>query len=422
MSDLDALERLAHQSAPTVNLPDFAEIEATARRRRGVRRAGSAIAALAVAAVVAGGLHAVLASDSSTPVRPVSPTPTGTPHRPTPTTTQHAVSPGQFTAAQIVRSKRAELDSLAVAPDDPAVRATLWSLCYGMGCSHYASAVAVTDDGFAGHTAYLRVAGLSDLEWTGHGSFVVTLRDGRPALVTKSGRVTALRVSGAASPLRPGETLFAARSSAYDAVDASAGTAHPIPLPSEAEEGELQLQQRGEVLWGFAGGDTTLVSSPDGGATWRTPIPLSKDFLYEPVESGNPHMLAYADLGDDATIIGSVIHRSTDGGASWQTVRWRSLGPAEASWMAVTPSGGLLLYVNARDAPGSTDPISNNGLYASDGSNWGRLHRVRAEPQANGLLLDATTDSAGRLTLYLRHWRGWVSTDEGRSVSPTPLR
>jgi len=178
VSDLHELDDLGGTAGRDLVPPSFESLEMTARHRRRLLAGTSAVAAVAVVGVLAAGIQAVGENNA----QPANPTP-NRPH-PTlatlvgPTTTNPATPPPvrSRTPEQIVNDPRAEIFTMAVAPDDTDVRAAAWALCPKKTCGHYLEVVAVTDDGFA-TTHYLGARLDTDLRWVeGGGGFAVWLR------------------------------------------------------------------------------------------------------------------------------------------------------------------------------------------------------------------------------------------------------
>lgn len=400
----EALRNLPREVVP----PTYAHIVHTARRRRAGAVLG--VAVVVVLALGASSLGVALTNDEA--VQPThSPHAPGTPaqvHTPPP---PHSGSHG-VTAAQIVNSPRAVLFGLAVSPDDPEVRATLWGLCPRRACGPYREAVALTDDGFA-TARYIRVSYLSPFEWCGTG-VIVRAASGTLALISPTAPARSITVADRTEPLRGNERLVASgdpkgRDFRYLAVDPGTATAHPIPVPYPPSSIPQLLQSGRTTIWGTLS-TNKIVSSADGGATWRPVVDSADPLQLDPIDSAARGTLAFIKAGDDDSREAGFLLRSTDNGASWQQVRPAEFTNASASWAAVTPTGRLLLYVFGH-FKGTAPPV---GLYESDSASWLTFHRV--PDGRDGDLELANLDPSGRQSLYLYNQAGLhVSTDEART-------
>lgn len=139
------------------------------------------------------------------------------------------------------------------------------------------------------------------------------------------------------------------------------------------------MTSQGRTLWGIAG-LTDVISSVDGGKTWRAPVRLPP-VLPKPLISGNSSVLAVIDAGDTGTSLPRTIARSVDGGATWAIVKPPQLQRAIAAWTVVEPSGRLLVYVVNSLLP---NPSLPTGLYKSDDVSWGHFHEVTTPPLLHG--------------------------------------
>lgn len=402
----EALRTLPREVVP----PTYADIVHTARRRRTGAVLG--VAAVVVLALGASSLGVALTNDDA--VRPAhSPRKVQT-GPPSPTASVPVKTPGHhgLTAAQIVNSPRAVLFGLAVSPDDPDVRATLWGLCPRRACGPYREAVALTDDGFA-TARYIRVSSLSPFEWCGTG-VIVRAASGTLALISPTAPARSITVSARSEPLTGNERLVASgdptrRGFRYLAVDPRAATAHPIPVPYPRSSILQLVQSRGTTVWGTLS-TNKIVSSADGGASWQPIVNPSGLLQLDPIDSAAPGILAFIEAGDDDSRQAGSLLRSTDDGASWQQVRPPGFANASASWAAVTPTGRLLVYVFGHFS-GTAPPV---GLYESDSASWLTFHRV-PDGQDGDLKL-ASVNPSGHQSLYLYNQTGLhVSTDEART-------
>lgn len=345
--------------------------------------------------------------------------------------------PSAPTAEEIVNDPYADLTKVAIADGDSRVRAAVWGRCLSKACTSHEYAVAVTADAFVHTASYVRVSDPTALTWAGDGLFVISGLDGALSLVDPSGAVTSLSVSQQVAPLGSDETLVTTwEGSALTpyGVSAARRTAHPLPLPGDHTQ-ITSLTRQGQALLGLGAGTTRIVSSPDGGASWRAPYRLPDRLLHGTVASSDPDTLAVIDVADDGVTF-PALHRSRDAGASWEVVEPAQLRGHFAAWAVVEPSGRLLIYIldptNVHTAP-------DTGLYESDDVSWTHFHALASSPPLHGAvpspndggqLLAAATNGQGVQTLFLADG-GYlgsepagdlVSTDDGRTWTATRYR
>ncbi len=409
MSDLDRLESFARETTLQVLAPDFDSLVRASRRRRLSSVVATGLAAAAAVGVVAIGAQAWEASQSAP--GPIGP-PTSVTHHPPP-----PPGPGRDQAAEnLVQGSTSYLYRLAISRDNPEFRAAVW----GHGSRE---ALAVTADAFV-TTHYLPVARFTDLAWAGDDGFLVRLRSGQLVVVSAKGEVRDVTSSDEASPLQASETLFTSFSPrsgepAYLAVDVFTKTSHPVPVPYPAGKG-LQLRQGdGQLIWGTgydAQGRAEIVSSSDGGATWRDPVVEPDLEQLDPIDSAAPDTLAMIGAGDDDFKLSQELRRSLDGGQTWQAVHPTALRGTSPGWLAVTTDGRLLVWVFDTFKGATLEP----GLYESDSTSWLSFHRVSVTSQngPEGDLRLTVVDASGRQFLYVEGKTGLlVSSDSGRSWS-----
>jgi hypothetical protein len=418
MSD-DRLREVADRAASAARLLDFDSLAARGRRRRRTATAASFGASALVLGLVFAGTHAVY-DDQSAPVRPAHHTPrTTAPSSPPPTGSRHA----PLQPEQIVHNPNAEIEDLALSSDDLDVRATSWQVPLKDGRSAWA--IAVSSNAF-GSASYLRVEPYSGLTWVGADNFAATLPGGALVTVTPDGSIHRLQVSAHPSALHPGETLVPVpdgKGPSFYAVDLPQGTAHPVSLPAGVANVENMLQH-GSALIGLGGVANILVSSPDGGRTWRAPVHLSKQWLYQFVDSDDPNVLAAIEVGEDGVSYPSSFVQTTDSGQNWQTIH-PPMPNLQADWAAVTPAGRLLVAVEAeRDA--RRIQLVPRGEFISTDSSWTAFRQVLpggAHPDYPlGYLIEDLDASSGQI-LYVAHGNAvFASSNEGRSWQPARAR
>lgn len=440
MSD-HQLETFTREAGADIVPPDFDALVVTSKRRRRAKVAGSVAAAAAVVSALTIGIQQVYDNQVS-PVRPVNP-----PH-----TTSPTVSPptdlvrkdaATARAERIVNHPDATLTQLAVSPDDPDLRAAIWSYCKGRSCSAEQHAMTVTDDGFL-TSHFIDLPRVAYPSLTALGSDAFFYSQGRRILqvVHADGLRDDVLITDAEEPVRADEVLVTepySQPNQYLGLNLATRVAHPIPLPQMgAESQRVQIWQQSEDrLWGLvhSGSRPTPVAvwSTDGGRIW-TPHVLdgSPHFLFHPIVSADPATMAVVEGGDGATFLPfDRIHRSLDGGATWEIIEESPDDMAYIGTGYVRPDGSLLVNIIAwsdqRVNVPSRHPV---GLYESDGLDWADLRPVQpgfpdsAEP--GELLLPAAglVGDAGQPALYARGalTLAYVSTDGGQSWSETPAR
>jgi len=175
----------------------------------------------------------------------------------------------------------------------------------------------------------------------------------------------------------------------------------------------------GQLLWGTVNLNT-VISSADGGATWRPGYSPERYNQLDSIDSADPQTLALVPAGDDDSKQPGTLYRSTDGGATWATLHPAQFHDSGAGWAAVLPDGRLLITVMTPFGSLSAKPE----LYESDSTSWLSFHRVGgSSPLPNGWLILTTVDAGGHGSLWLDGGdRFSISTDEGRAWHVTPMR
>jgi photosystem II stability/assembly factor-like uncharacterized protein len=114
----------------------------------------------------------------------------------------------------------------------------------------------------------------------------------------------------------------------------------------------------------YAASDDELLSSPDGGATWKH-IELPREAL----GAGNLRQIAIDPANNDVLYLplhGSGIVKSDDGGRTWRTVN-EDMNNVSVSFMASHPTDPAALYAVATDGAG----VFKSSDY---GDSWSRLN------------------------------------------------
>lgn len=376
MPDLDRLltSDIAVRAAEAATRPDFTDVERRGRSRRATR---TVLAAACVAAVVAG-VAGVVGIDDPRRTAPEPAVPS-----PTPSTNQKA----DLSPEAIVDDPRATVDLVAVAPEDPDVRAVVWSLCKNRSCRQRQVAIAVTGDGFAtrsvvgvrGEAAFVRPA-------AGWGAFVVSWDGPSPYLLRTNGsKVPIGRPSGEGSVVA-GEVVTRIRGYGDDfvAVHPANGAAHRIPLPAGVTQlvGDEHGRLQGVVSDGRR---SRYVWSDDGGVRWREhPLPAQEVSMFSLTPSAAPGVRAVIGGADGATFFPFIdVSRGTRNGEAWQTIAQDGDPRAYVGLSAVLPDGRLLVDVEAWSDATLREPGARpNGPYLSAGDDWSAWQRLVPPPDS----------------------------------------
>lgn len=399
LDDLLGGER-ARTEGLEVQTPSYDALRARGFRRRQRRRAAgvTGVAGL-VAAVVLGG-QAILQGPTSPEVAPPAtsvapgPTPGGPSLRP-------PVPPqGTDPAAP---SPDPVLHTLAVDPDDVDVRAGLWQRC-ARRCPGGKWELLLTRDGFDTSVSVV-VPGRSTPTVTAleGGRFHVAGVDGAQVVRSDDGSTAPVTTQGEPGPLAAGELVVRSDSVAgvHVALDPVTGAAHPLSVPDDVIE--LTAQPDGALLgwsWSQEAG-TRVVWSSDSGRTWRDRV-LADSAMLQVLPSARPGTLAVVEGADGATLFPMVrLHRSSDGGDTWETVELERGPRAYVGAGGVAPDGRLVIDVEAWSGEGG-----RVGVHASRGEDWSTLVPTRGRPASaqqevgmtatrDGLVVSAISDGVG---------------------------
>lgn len=427
MSDFESFRR---EAGGQVMPPNFDELVATSRRRRRTAAASAVVAVVAVVSVVAFGVQGVY-SDQTTPVPPAGPTLSPTP-TPVPTPGKDtSPSPDEsrmlLTPTEIVNHPNSGIAAVAVSESSTDVKAVAWRYCGdGRDCNGDVFAVTVTDDNFrTSHDVSLPGRFWPSITAVGDDAFFVTAGP-TAKLVDANGGATVVSVDETTEPLGPGEVFVgqtANQNNGYLALDPATAIVHPLPTPKRS--GLTSLHQNADgTLVGTAYNDSrrsrAVVWSTDGGATWSThwlgtdrgdPINAVPSAVISVVPSTAADVLAVVQGGEGATFFPfATVHRSTDGGATWQTFDESRGVMGYLGWLLVKPDGNLLVNIEAwSDARHGKPSARPAGLYASAGDDWSSLRFVDSPPDGSdpeaavsGLALgDYSVTDSGDLRLWL---------------------
>jgi hypothetical protein len=131
----------------------------------------------------------------------------------------------------------------------------------------------------------------------------------------------------------------------------------------------------------------SVIWSRDGGASWnkRLLVEDGSDLVNVIESSSSDDVMAVVQGGDGATLFPfDTVHRSTDGGATWQMFDESPDDMAFLGWTLITPEGSLLVHIEGwsdeqRGRP-SARPI---GLYQSNGDDWADMRYVQDVPESS---------------------------------------
>jgi hypothetical protein len=193
------------------------------------------------------------------------------------------------------------------------------------------------------------------------------------------GRTVPIRLADDAGPVGEGEVVarFGYGSAPFVAVDPATGAAHRITTPPETRQ--LELAPDGRLLGlvhDLPQGQAKVVWSDDGGSTWQEHLlPQSAGVLLSLVNGGGEGAMTVLGGGDGATLLPfGWMHRSRDGGSTWEVLDVHSDPQAGVGQVAVLPDGRLLVEVVAwsdqRINRAGSRPV---GLHLSDGDDWAEL-------------------------------------------------
>jgi hypothetical protein len=325
--------------------------------------------------------------------------------------------------ADVVDDPGARLLDVAVSPEDPQVRAAVWSTCPAPDCSARHVAVAVTTDDSTSRVVADRVwRAVPVVSVDGQGNVLVASWQQRfaMALVRPDGSVVDVRRSRTESPVEAGEvvagTSFGRRgATTYFATDPVSATAHAVPVPRDTQRlarvgtGQLRaITRHGTYAW-----------SDDGGATWTESAGASDTLLQSFVTSA-PDLHVLVGGGDGATLFpfGEIrwIHEP-DG---WSVTAVPDRPRAYIGATAVLPDGRFLADVEAWSDAGSPSR-RRPGLHVSDGGDWASYTRLelgepfaathRGAPDVRHVDVTGARTSIGAIGPDGRSW--WTSADLG---------
>ncbi|WP_164477840.1 beta propeller repeat protein [Nocardioides pantholopis] len=288
----------------------------------------------------------------------------------------------QLSADSVVDHPEAQLLELVVAPGSAAARATVWQVCLDDGCQRSQRSIAVTGDGFRTRwvTAVPRGA-QPTLAALSRRAFYVGWSRRAQLVVHTDGRTVPVRDDGTRGPVTDRETLVPTPDGQPRALDPRTARMHRVPTPRGTVS--LAHQPDGTLLGVVPGGPartSRAVWSSDGGASWRDEVLATEPgALLAPVPTARPGVLALVEGGDGATLFPfERLHRSQDGGASWESVDLPGEPRAYLTGAAVLPDGRLLAGIEAWSDDRLHRPSARPlGLYLSAGPDWARLAPAR---------------------------------------------
>ncbi|MFY9916139.1 MAG: sialidase family protein [Nocardioidaceae bacterium] len=446
------LTEVADRGRTLTTTPPFEPLAARGRALRRTRRAGVAVAAVAVIATTFAAVQDTT-HDASAPL-PAQPAPSvlGNPKN---AVTDHSTIPlTRLTPEQIVHDTYATVGTtMALSELGGDSVASTWQLCRFKHCR---KALALSSDdfdtvGYADITRY----GAPMLSDAGGGAVLIADGSGGDPvrIVSPDGSMKRVTVVKAASPRADGETLVAGPrwasylmgffgSVAPIAIDGRSASTHPLPV----RDGQLtlaELEPNGVVM-GFGGsaaggGPTLALWSTDDGATWQThPVTGNGPFV-GPLATTAPDILAFRVIQASSTELPSIL-RSLDVGKTWEEAPLGRAGDdgdpgvvidRGQSMPVVLPDGSLLISVATWSDNGQP------GLYRSDRTDWSTLQLVDPAIPATAYTTDTSSGSfvfelqqpsvdpdTGDVTLYAldREQQLFSSTDAGQTWTERPIR
>ena len=308
-------------------------------------------------------------TDSAPPVDPppITPSPTST---------------AELSAEQVVDDPGSRLSDLVVSEGDPDTRASVWSLCVDRSCDDRRYALALSDDGFATRTVLPRTWRDSPVvRSAGDDTFLVS-RGRDWLLVRTDGSLTGVDIDRAPDPVEEGEVVVPGEygRAPYSAVDPATGVGHRLSTPEGVNQ--LLLTSEGQlrgIVQDFTARTAAVVWSDDGGATWaRHDLPITETSLFTLVPTPDDSTMAVVAGADGATLFPFIaVHRSTDGGATWETVSRTTTRCAYVGSSAVLPDGRLLVDIDGWSDQRTGSPGKfPNGLWVSIGGDGSHLEPV----------------------------------------------
>lgn len=424
MTRLDDLLRAERERQHEVEVrpPSYESLRERGLRRRHRRRAAGAGAAALVAAVLVIGGQAVVGGPSADLGVPPATSPTTSPTDPEGPERPEPVPPqGTDKAAA---SPDPWLYRLAVAPGDDDVRAALWRRC-PRRCPGGEWELKLTRDGFATSVSVPVPGADSESKVTALGgdAFHVSQLEGG-LVVRPDGSTTPLRVEDVPGPMEDGETLVRAQTwgGRLVALDPDTAVARPLSIPDPGAQ--VMAQPDGTLLgWTWARGEgIKVIWSSDGARTWQAKAfggGVRKTITLLP--SARPGVLAFVESAAQVTneegftvFPYARVHRSLDGGDSWETFEVEGRPATSYGQGGVAPDGTLVLDVEEWLDDAGRQP----GFHASDGLDWSELTLTRARsgdhdpettirPEGDELVITAINDGVGVVDVSRDAGRTW---------------
>jgi hypothetical protein len=389
----EELTHFARETSAGVVPPSFDSLVAVQRRRRRATLLGTAGATVAAVALVATTVQATY-DDQSTPTPPATSTDSSAPS-PSPTTDEPSPD-AELTATQIVDGASSRLMSVTLAPGDPEglTRVSVWMACAGLQeCGRAAYALAVTSDGFSTrHLVPIEASQAPGVAPVDSDSFYVVVYDAqgnrKETMLESDGAERSIDFRpGDRRPLASGEVLIShgQRRLDYFALDPGVGVAHEIPVP-EGNHPELSQSPNG-LLYGVSdaigeSASRSIVWSDDGGGTWQSHrITTGREVSVSPMPSWEPGVMALSEGVLNTVIPLNRLHRSVDGGVTWEVIEQPFSETQYPDWSFVVPGGSLWVGVGSWQDDGADKPDAQaRGVYASDAADWSALRRVSGLP------------------------------------------
>ncbi len=256
-------------------------------------------------------------------------------------------------------------------------------VCLDDDCRRTHHALTVTGDGFATRTDLTApTRQVPVIEPVSRDAFYVAWSKATRVVLRSDGTTTPVTADADPSPLAAGDVFIGAAHTfgKHWALDPETAELHRVPSPHGVHQ--IVAQPDGTLLGSILDWDsaaTRATWSRDGGSEWREAVLETDEHpLTSMLPSARPGVLALVEGADGATLFPFVrLHRSLDGGTSWQTFDPPRRPRGYLTMAAVLPDGRLLVDIEAWSDQRANRPSSRPiGLHVSAGVDWSTLSPV----------------------------------------------